>query len=510
MDAAVSGQPDPVTSPDGAASPSAAAATSRDEARAAEIESSRFAARDAETAQAQPAGVGRRRLAVTWRAAAAWIDRNLFPVAEQPARWWVPVLGLPVAFAIALFRIPVRTALDTLWAEDGRVFLTQQYSRGLSYAFFQPYAGYMHAVPRLIAWVASSATPLTDAAVVVNVLGVAVHAALAVFVYEATRAHIASAFVRLIAPAFIAAVPIGPEVLNGVANLQWVLLPAAFFALLWTPRRTIGLVVGCVVVLAATMSSPFGILLVPLALLRIGARSRWPSGWFVGGATLLGTALQLGIMAHTTRRTLDAVHPVQLARGFVERVVGDGTLGTYLQARVEQSLLVGVLVLIVIATLSAIGIRLRGSAGIATLVLTLAMAALFFAVPNTLSGRVIFRPLLAPRYYTPALVLIGFAISLACEPWLRARRLRAGQWRWLPVSVVAAALFATVVVGTVTSWHVINDYGRQHGPWWRPAVREARASCTGRAAGTAVEIPITPVLRPPTWYVRVTCGHVTS
>ena len=58
-------------------------------------------------------------------------------------------------FAILLFlRKPYALLVPQLYAEDGTIFLAQNDLVGLR-AFLEPYMGYLHTLPRLIAWTAS-------------------------------------------------------------------------------------------------------------------------------------------------------------------------------------------------------------------------------------------------------------------------------------------------------------------------------------------------------------------
>ena len=57
-------------------------------------------------------------------------------------------LGLACA-VVAWLRLPA-IAHDTFWAEDGRTFVSQAALGGPG-VLLQPYAGYLHTIPRLVA-----------------------------------------------------------------------------------------------------------------------------------------------------------------------------------------------------------------------------------------------------------------------------------------------------------------------------------------------------------------------
>jgi hypothetical protein len=93
------------------------------------------------------------RLAAGWGKISAWRARV--------AGWPGPVLiamGLGL-LALALFlRKPDALLNPQLWAEDGSIFLVQNEQYGLG-AWFRPYMGYLHVIPRMVAWAAGFAEP---------------------------------------------------------------------------------------------------------------------------------------------------------------------------------------------------------------------------------------------------------------------------------------------------------------------------------------------------------------
>jgi hypothetical protein len=64
--------------------------------------------------------------------------------------WW---LLIPLAALLAL-RKPDALLTPQFWAEDGSVFLIEADQLGLA-AFLTPYMGYLHTIPRLVAWLSA-------------------------------------------------------------------------------------------------------------------------------------------------------------------------------------------------------------------------------------------------------------------------------------------------------------------------------------------------------------------
>lgn len=186
------------------------------------------------------------------------------PSVPSRTEWWqrphvLPGLVLLSAVLLAL-RKPWALHTPQLWAEDGSIFLTQDEQMGLR-AWWEPYNGYLHLLPRMIAWCASRIADVAWWPAIYNGLAFALHVAL--------FARLASPRVHLPAKpwlmlAFVLVVGTG-EVLINVTNLQWV---TAFFLLLqvFTARPTTWLQrLGDLAILAVVgLNGPFAILFVPL------------------------------------------------------------------------------------------------------------------------------------------------------------------------------------------------------------------------------------------------------
>lgn len=178
--------------------------------------------------------------------------------------WWrEPRLNLWVWLAIAgcfVLRKPHALHTPQLWAEDGSIFLMQADMHGLE-AFTLPYMGYLHTLPRLIAWTGSN---LLDPA-----WWPAFYNGVAVLIWIAAAA-------RFVSPRFdfpgkpwlalsLVAVPHMGEVFFNVTNLQWVtalvLVQQAMIAPPTNARERWG---DFAIVVLITLTGPFGIAFLPL------------------------------------------------------------------------------------------------------------------------------------------------------------------------------------------------------------------------------------------------------
>lgn len=185
------------------------------------------------------------------------------------SRWF---LVLASATALAL-RKPWALHTPQLYAEDGSVFLVQDLHLGIE-AWWTQYNGYLHLIPRLIAWLARlSADPAWWPALyngAAFLLSVGVFARLA-----SPRVELPSAAKPWLMLSFALVVGTG-EVLINATNVQWL---TAFFLILHlflapptSRRQRLG---DLALLLLAGLNGPFAIVLAPLFLFRVvqGARS---------------------------------------------------------------------------------------------------------------------------------------------------------------------------------------------------------------------------------------------
>jgi len=134
---------------------------------------------------------------------------------------WAAVAAAAIFLAL---RKPWALLTPQLWAEDGSIFLVQDEQLGLG-AWLTPYNGYLHLLPRIVAWVTSRTLDVAWWPAAYN--GAAYLITLGLFARLASRRVDLPAKPALIL-AFSLVVGTG-EVLIVLTNLQWL---AAFFFLL--------------------------------------------------------------------------------------------------------------------------------------------------------------------------------------------------------------------------------------------------------------------------------------
>jgi hypothetical protein len=146
-----------------------------------------------------------------------------------------------LATVLQVAREAAVSAWDTVWAEDGSVFLADALNHSFFSTLFEPHGGYLHVVPRLVAGLAAS-LPLELAAPTFNVVSALVVSLLASFVYLASANKLQARSSRLALSTLVALLPAaGSELLGNAANLHFYLIFACFWALMWrsdTPERS--------------------------------------------------------------------------------------------------------------------------------------------------------------------------------------------------------------------------------------------------------------------------------
>lgn len=392
---------------------------------------------------------------------------------------------------LSLLRTPM-SQWNILWAEDGAVFLDTALN-GEPWALVQPYAGYMHLVPRLVISVCAL-FPIDVVPVVVTIAAAVVVSATAAACYLFLETRLRSLPLRLLAWAVVIVAPMaGGEVSNNLANLHWFLMIAAVCALIVRSRGTAFTVVQCVVIVAAIGSDPLVLIFLPLLAIRWFAlpsrRERSVAIAFGAGAAvqlsvtlagyLMGAGRSFAGKAPTLAEVLDY---------FTYRVVISGIAGP--TGAVEASRWIGVtLPGLLAAALFAFVIAVSWpNAGSRFVVLALVgSSVVFFGVVFRLqwhgvgaAGTLGFA--YGQRYAVLPAVLFLVALVVAVDALIRARG-RAVR--------VAAVLAVTAVVLIPAARDYRWATPRAEAASWPAALQEGANQCA-EGSVSAVEVPIAP------------------
>lgn len=391
-------------------------------------------------------------------------------------------------------------ALDTVWAEDGAIFLQQALSQPGIGAWLQSYGGYLHLAPRILAG-AAAGLPLSWAATFLAATAALCAAAVAVVAYHASGEHIPGRGVRFVlALAVLLVPPAGLEVANAAANLHWYLLYAAAWVSLWTPARRTGIAAGTGTLFLTAASDPFAGLVAPIVGLRL-LRDRRAVDWAFAAALAAGLVLQAAVILQSAgSRPLDPLEsPVDLMRWYGFHVLEPAVFGVALREAANAALGeagAGSLALLLLAPLLLPALRAAREQPFVPATL-IALHLGFYVAPVAVAG------FSSSRYtITPILVLYAvIAWGVARSPASLAR----------PVGSLAVALLATLAI-----LDFAPPNARAAGPRWSAELARETVRCRASPGDRAVlSIPPLPADDPADpgrpgrlWRVEMPCERL--
>ena len=412
--------------------------------------------------------------------------------------------GFLVGTAVVLLRVTASGAsVNSLWAEDGSIFLAQSRTDGVA-SVGHTYAGYLHVLPRSLALVTAE-VPLRWSPLAVTVLAAMTLSAMALVATYAVSGHVRHPVLRILLCVYVVLLPAGPETIGSIANLHWTLLFLAVCVLLWDPATRVGRTLSCAVLFVAATSNPLGLVLVPLALVRLAALGRRAAPQLV--ALSVGAGLQsLAMVSSGGRDTAPFAQPFRIGVWYVGDVLPTAVFGSALTQRSDPgvspvSAALGIVVLVVLVG-AALVLRQEGPRRARPVALIcLAYSVLLYASLASLAG-------MAPgRYSVPAVLLLLLAGLVVLDAVLDSRRLRQA-WKAGGASRVGLALVAVVGVGLATSVPALP--ARSAGPAWEREVKRAQSDCTDAPGeGASLRIPPGDTWTDTTWTVDLPCEAVT-
>lgn len=419
-------------------------------------------------------------------------------------------LVLVLATAVAWSRLdPEQRA--TLWAEDGRDFVSAYFVDGLGATLFRPFGGYLQLVPRLIAAVSGTIAGPEHLAQTVTLLACAGVGAVSALLYLYSRTVLRTPVAPFLLAAVPPLIPTAPrEALGTMNNLHSFLLLLVPVVLLAVPRSWWTSAGTAVLVVAVVLSDTQALLFAPLLLAGIRDRRKWP----VVAAFLAAGAAQVATVVAFPRPAISygASGPVTIADvvvGFVS-VPLTTVWTTRLDAvstMIADAGTAPIVALTVVSVAVAVAAIVSGQAAHRWLVsaTVLGAAALWaaallvtpadgFLFTQGLADHVAhFGPI---RYATVSSGFLLLALVVTADAiWGRHRLRRA----------VAIALAVAVALTLVVHHHDTGHAGRSDGPTITsqvPAAREACASGDRRTVGLRQAPDRSP------WVVTLPCAYV--
>jgi hypothetical protein len=404
-------------------------------------------------------------------------------------RSW-PWIGLAVMLgaALSLGRTGGAGPFNSVWAEDGTDFIADAVAHPWP-ALVTPINGYYLLLPRLLTGFAGFfGVGLMPA--VMSVEAALVSAALMVFVFRASATALGGVLPRLVACTAMIAGPLYAGIPNNVATLQFALLYAAFWALLWVPRSRSGQNLALIVVGMAGITTILAALLAPLALARWYVRRDHASTLLVillglgSCAQVLPNVLGLTQRGTTSKPTTDVVWSLgqYLSYGLPKELLGQSwAAGEPVWARIVAALILATVLVSALLRMTrpnwAVGLTAIG------------YSVLLFCFGCLVQGFPAFRY----AYMGGLFLLAGLAALL--RPGGSARG-------WAPLVAFTALL---AVVSAVNYRYPPDE--RNTALRWDIQLADAQRRCAGAPPGQQVVFRTHPSERKgAAWYVRLPCA----
>lgn len=413
---------------------------------------------------------------------------------------------LSLAVLLQLLRIGWSNALDSIWAEDGTIFLQAALNGGFLDTVFTPYANYLVLAPRLIAE-GAAATPLGDAAAAISILSAATVALCGLLVWFASGGLVSSPYLRGALAASVVLAPVsGLEAVDSAAYAPWYMLFATFWVLLWRPRTAWAAGIAGGFVLLTALSSPGVWFFLPLAALRALAVRDGRDLAIVGGYGV-GAAVQIPVFALNQAGADDPIWTSDIWTAYVQRAVDGAIFGQELGGLAWANLgwpFLAILLALAIAGLSVGAARSASPArwfvaiAIPTSLVVFVVSAYQRTVGSALVWEVGSYGGVSSRYaIVPALLVLSAALVLV--DGIGGRRRLGGR-----LSVPGIVAICVVALAIATSFSV-GDSSIRGEPRWHDALRTAAHACVTEGEETAGI-----ATSPPGFGVQVPCERVSG
>ena len=439
------------------------------------------------------------------------LGESLFPEAP-PARTGlgrgegavVATALVALAVVLQLARIGWSASLNSLWAEDGPIYLQEALHQDFWHAIVHTYATYLVVVPRLIAE-GATLVPLQDTAAATSILSAAVVALSGFVVWHASAAHVRDPYLRGTLAAVAVLVPVaGLESLDSAAYVPWYMLFASFWILLWRPRTMRGAVLAALFLLATGLSTPGVWFFLPLAALRAAAaRDRRDLTILAGFA--IGGLVQVPVLALNNEQAVTPLWTSDIWTVYLQRVVDGTPFGLHLGGIAWEHLGWPLLIAIALAGLAGLAIGAKRSTPAARYIAALAIPTSLAMFVVSVYQRAVGTQMVWPegihngtgsRYaIVPALLVVSAVVVLVDG----AARRRAATRRLSPLS---AATCAVLLIALATSFWA-RETAVRGAPPWDAALKAAAVTCA-RERPPEVAVPTSP----PGFGMQIQCERV--
>jgi len=412
---------------------------------------------------------------------------------------------LTIAVVLQLLRLG-SASLDSIWAEDGPIFLQGALYEGFWEAIVSPYGGYLVLVPRLIGE-AAALPPADAAAETIAILSACVVAICGLAVWHGSAGHIRSPHLRLLLVAVTVLSPVaGLEAIDSASYVLWYMLFATFWLLLWRPRTGLGAGLASGFVLITGLTTPGVWFFAPLAALRtIAARGRRDLAMV--GAYWVAAIAQIPVLALDREAVVEPVWSADIWMVYLQRIVEGAPLGLELGGTAWSEAGWTLLIALLLGWMAALGLGFKGATPATRLIVAIAVPTSLVMFVVSLYQRAVATQMVWPegvhfgnggRYaIVPALLLVSAVLVLVDDR----ERQRSGPAP--PISWLGLGVAGVLALSIVTSFDQRDETIRGTPPWGE-ALRQAATQCSAGVRDVAVPIS------PPGFGLQVPCDRISS
>lgn len=249
---------------------------------------------------------------------------------REETRAWVrnwTLLTVVIAGAVFALRGTARLRNASLFAEDGQIFLAEAHNLGFA-AFVESYAGYLHTIPRMLAWVLTP-VPITGAPAMYAAGAMLVHFLMLTPALSARLDWLVPGRVlRTVLFASLCLMPPLWEVLANIANLIFVGgICMLLLALSNDPRTRTGRTTELVAVALLGLSGPLIVIFLPWFVWRWCRVGRTPHSTLVTVVAAVAAGVQGLTYLRSDRDTPGGGTGFLLVQTVYERVGGSWLFG---------------------------------------------------------------------------------------------------------------------------------------------------------------------------------------
>jgi hypothetical protein len=451
-------------------------------------------------------------------------SRNRLRLPASTGTWLFAAFYVVIATALQLARQPGFPSWNTIWQEDGGIFLNQALSESFPHALVHSYNSYLHVGPRLVAEVASW-FPLDYAAKILSGGECVAVSVMSVYVYFTSGAVVRAQWARMaIAGSMILLPAAGYETNAVLSDMHWYLTFTAFWAIAAYPRDRRGVVLASIVVALAVLSDPFTGLFLPFALFQAWRRRGERFAWVVPIVFGVSMAIQLGFgLFSEPAGRYAASHWSDIPGVYALRVtgslfVGDQNLHSFWLASWGWVFIFVTLALMIAIVVYALR-RWRELDWRLFIGQCFVYSVLYLTVPCMLRGTENFLnrsiySLNGSRYMPlPILFLVAIVVAVLDR---RDPKVSVAGWRKIQWAV---GLWAAFLV--LNNFSIVTT--RSPGPPWDDNLYAARLKCEGKVPQETnasvsgpvhpsphdkITIYISPNVQPPLWAVIARCDQL--